>query len=248
MSAEFSNLTRDKSFILSNLVIPEDPTQPVITRKPMKVVFPQRYVDRGMATLGSETSFTGIFATICENRYSVTKACAMVFSDPVSSRTLNWLGKEYVELSYDEGSAYMTTRDLVKHDQLVYRIYDEFFNKGNIPWFMTYDDVAHIFDTANKHGGTSIADSKEVTHFIVSLISRTRGDLTQYFRTAIETREDLKSIQPAFIAMINAAYAPTNTLNRIAGSYFDEGTVASIVYPTDRVEKLESAYRAGKTS
>ncbi len=48
--------------------------------------------------------------------------------------------------------------------------------------------------------------------------------------------------------MINAAYAPTNTLNRIAGSYFDEGTIASIVYPTDRVEKLEAAYRAGKTS
>ncbi len=41
MSAEFSNLTRDKAFILfeSSLSL-EDPTQPVITRKPMKVVFP----------------------------------------------------------------------------------------------------------------------------------------------------------------------------------------------------------------
>lgn len=248
MSVDYIQLKRNKNYILSNLAVGEKPNDPVICKKPMKVIFPQRYVDRSMAHLGSETSFAGIFATICDGYYSVTKACAMVPSDPIATRTVNWLGREYVELSYEAGSEYMKTRDLVKHDQLVYRIYDEFFNKGNVPWFMTYDDMAHIFDTANKHGGTSITDAKEVTHFIVSLIARVRGDLITYFRTSVETRADLEKTQPAFIAMINAAYAPTNTLNRVAGSYFDEGTVASIVYPTDRVEKLEAAYRAGKAN
>lgn len=248
MTAQYNQFKRNKAFILSCLAPSDVASGPVICKKPMKVVFPQRYVDRSMAFLGSETSFTGIFATICEGYYSVTKACAMVPSEPTATRTLNWLGREYVELSYEVGSTYMKTRDLVKHDQLVYRIYDEFFNKGNVPWFMTYDDMLNIFDTANKHGGTSITDAKEVTHFIVSLIARVKGELTEYFRSSIQTREDLESIQPAFIAMINAAYAPTNTLNRIAGSYFDEGTIASIVYPTDRVEKLEAAYRAGKPS
>lgn len=248
MTTNFTQLMRDKSYIIDNLKIETDPDLPVLCKKPMQVIFPQRYVDRSMAYLGSETSFTGIFATICDGFYSVTKACAMVPSDPVSTRTINWLGREYVELSYDAGATYMKNRVLVKHDQLVYRIYDEFFNKGNVPWFMDYDDMAHIFDTANKHGGTSITDAKEVTHFIVSLIARKRGDLVTYFRTTIENREELKTMQPAFIAMINAAYAPTNTLNRISGSYFDEGTVASIVYPTDRVEKLEASYRAGTVS
>lgn len=245
MATDYTQYIRDKQFILDNLVVDPDPSRPVLCKKPMKVIFPQRFVDRAMAYLGSETSFTGIFATLCEGKYSVTKACAIVPSEPDATRIVNWLGREYVELSYEPGSAYMKNRELVKDDQLVYRIYDEFINKGNVPWYIDYDDMAHIFDTANKHGGTSIADSKEVTHFIISLISRVKGDLTTYFRTSIETREDLKKHHPAFIAMINAAYAPTNTLNRIAGSYFDEGTIASIIYPTERVEKLEAAYRAG---
>lgn len=244
MSVDFTQYKRNKDFILGNLLINPDPTKPVLCKKPMKVVFPQRYVDRSMAFLGSETSFTGIFATLCEGSYSVTKACAMVPSEPDATRTVNWLGKEYVELSYEAGSTYMKNRELVKQDQLVYRIYDEFINKGNVPWFIDYDDMAHIFDTANKHGGTSITDAKEVTHLIISLIARQKGDLTQYFRTAVETREDLDKIKPTFIAMINAAYGPTNTLNRVAGSYFDEGAVASIIYPTERVEKLEIAYRS----
>lgn len=243
MTAHFDQFKRDKQFVLSNLSVDPDSTRPVICKKPMKVVFPQRYVDRSMAFLGSDTAFTGIVATLCEDRYSVTKVCAMLPTEPDATRTVNWMGKEYVELSYEAGSAYLKNRDPVKHDQLVYRIYDEFFNKGNVPWYLNYDDMAHIFDTAKKHGGTSIADDKAVTQFIVSLIARQKQELTLYFRTAIETRADLETIKPAFIAMINAAYAPTNTLNRIAGSYFDEGVAASIIYPTDRVERLEAAYR-----
>jgi hypothetical protein len=34
-----------------------------------------------------------------------------------------------------------------------FRIYDEFMSKGNIPWYMSYEDSGKMFETAGKHGG-----------------------------------------------------------------------------------------------
>ncbi|MGZ7257890.1 hypothetical protein ACXWOR_10240, partial [Streptococcus pyogenes] len=66
---QYENLTRDKTKIMQALSVDADPSKPVICKKEMKVVFPMRYVDRGMATIGSETSYTGIAATVCDDAY-----------------------------------------------------------------------------------------------------------------------------------------------------------------------------------
>ncbi len=240
---DYSQLKRNPDLLKSMLSQSATPTGPVICNKPLKLIFPQRFAERDMAFLANTNQVTAMCALVSDTSYAVLKACALFTTEPVSIARTNYLGKEYIEFSYERGSRLFTTRELVKMDVIVYRIFDEFINKGNVPWYMSYEDMAGVFDTALKHAGTSLAESVEVTEMIVSLQSRVKGDLITYFRTQIKSREDLEKMHPAFIGIINAAYSPTNTLGRTTGSYFDMGAEASIVYPTKRIEKMEAIIR-----
>lgn len=242
---DYSQLKRHPDLIKSVIskALP-NPEGPAIVTKPLKMLFPQRFVDRDLAFLGNNNQVTAMAALIHGDYYAVLKCCALFNTEPISISRVNYQGREFVEFSYEPGCRLFTTRQLVKMDVLVYRIFDEFINKGNVPWYMNYEDMAGIFDTALKHAGTSLAEAVEVTEMIVSLQARAKGDLVTYFRTQIKTREDLQKIHPAFIGIINAAYSPTNTLGRTTGSFFDMGVEASTVYPTNRIEKMEAIVRA----
>jgi hypothetical protein len=82
--------------------------------------------------------------------------------------------------------------DLVKNDVLVYRIYDEYFSKANIPWYFNYEDLGYIFLTAKKHANANVGEDPKVTQLLVSLISRTSADKTLYYRTAVKSREEMR--------------------------------------------------------
>lgn len=239
---DFSTLRRDPNAVRQQQITTD--ANSVITTKGCKVYFPQRFADRSLAFIGSESAVCGIFAVVLPTgEYSVCCVNALVPMQPDSVAKLNYKGVEYVEFTFEPGSVFIKTLDLVVNDVLVYRIYDEFISKGNIPWYMNYDDVASIFDTAAKHGGTNIASNSEVTEMIVSLIARS-DDRTVYYRSTLKTPEDLKLKPLNWIGMMSAAYAASNTLAKLGGSYFTEGALSAMVNPTDRMEKIEELVRA----
>lgn len=239
---DFNTLRRDAQTVRSQQVTTESGS--VITTKGCKIYFPQRYIERSLAFVGTESAVCGIFAIVLPSgEYSVCSVNALVPLQPDSISKLNYKGVEYVEFTFEPGSVVIKTLDLVVSDVMVYRIYDEFISKGNVPWYMNYDDMASIFDTAAKHGGTNIANSSEVTEMIISLIARS-DDRTIYYRSTVKTAEDLKTKTLNWIGLMSAAYAATNTLSKLGGSYFTEGALSAMVSPTERMEKIESLVRA----
>lgn len=239
---DFSTLRRDAAAVRQQLVTTESGT--TVSKTGCKIYFPQRFIERSLAFVGTDNAVAGIFAIVLpDGAYSVCCVNAMVPLQPDSTAKLNYKGVEYVEFTFEPGSVVIKMLDLVVSDVLVYRIYDEFISKGNIPWYMGYDDVAGIFDTAAKHGGTNIANNSEVTEMIVSLIARS-DDRTVYYRSTVKTPEDLKTKTLNWTGMMSAAYAATNTLAKLGGSYFTEGALSAMVSPTERMEKIESLVRA----
>lgn len=236
------NLIRDSSKVHEALQELKDGK--VVASQECKIYIPTRFSKRGLAETGVENHITGICAIVVEDKYyAVMNVCAMIRIEPTQILKVKVDGVEYFEFIFAKGSTVIVTTDLVKIDTLVYRIYDELISKGNIPWYMSYDDLGKIFDTAKKHAGAGIGQNSEVTELIVSMISRDAEDKTKYYRSTVKDQKYVKTNPPAFIPLRSVIYAATNTTNKLAGSYFATSVVSALVSPASRSERIELLLR-----
>lgn len=214
----------------------------LVAKKPLKIVIPARFAERGLAFVGISTRIVGIYAIIVDDQYyGVSMACAMMNITPSSTAKVMYDDDEYYEFSFDAGATICPQLNLVKIDTLVYNIYDEIISKGRVPWYLSYELLGALFDTAKEHAGANIGQQQEVTELMVSIIARDPDNRVMYYRqvAAIDPKK-----KPVFIPLKSVAYAATNTLNKLAGSYAKDGMVSALVTPTERVERLEGLLRA----
>jgi len=215
----------------------------LVTTTGCKIYIPVRFEERELASIGIETYIIGIYAMVVEDQYyAVSLVNAMARIDPTSTLRTMIDGDEYYEFVFDPGSTVFPSVDLVKTDTIVYLIYNEIFAKGRVPWYLGYDELAMIFDTARYHAGANIGQNQEVTELLVSIIARNPNNRHEYYRQFAKTAEAMKT-PPAFIALRSVSYSATNTLNKLAGSYARDGLVSALVNPTDRVERIEELLR-----
>ncbi len=225
-------------------VLQELPDGRLVAKKPCKIYIPARFSERNLASIGIETNIVGIYAMVVEDTYyAVSMVNAMIRIEPTSTIKILIDEEEYYEFSFDAGSTVMATVNLVKTDTLVYRIYDEIISKGHVPWYLDYKVIGKIFDTAKYHAGANIGTNHEVTELIISMIARDAKDRHRYYRQTVKSLADIDKNPPAFIPLRSVIYAATNTTNKLAGSYFNQGMVSALVSPADRVERIEELLR-----
>lgn len=240
---EIKDLVRDASRV--HACLEELADGKLVALKPLKILVPARYEERGLAEIGLETYICGFYCMVVEDKfYCVSSVCAMLKIEPFSTMPITMDGEEYYEFSFRAGDVVAPSTSLVKTDVIVYKLYDEFISKGNRPWFMDYADMGGMFDTAKYHADANVGENPEVTELIVSLIARTKDDKTTYYRTQVKDLSYLKTNPPAFIPLKSVIYAATNTVNKLAGSYLPEGVAAALVYPSERIERIEELLRA----
>lgn len=235
-------LTRDPARVHANLR--ELPDERLITTKECRIYIPVRFSERGLASVSVETYIAGVYALVMENAYyAVSNVMAMVRIDPAATNKVVINGDEYFEFYFPAGSTLITNLQLVQQNQFVYKVYSEFFDKGRIPWYLGYEDLGRIFDTAKHHAGVNIGQNREVTELLVAAISRDSLDRTKYYRQGVESLNDLVVNPPAFIQLRSVAYAATNTTNKLAGSYMQDGVISALVNPSERTERIEEILR-----
>lgn len=213
----------------------------LIAAKALKIVIPSRFAERSLAEIGMETHICGIAGIVVEEKwYAVFLVNAMLRIEPTSTLKIMIEDDEYYEFSFDAGAVVMPTTQLVKTDTLVFRIYDELIAKGRAPWYMGYDELGKLFDTAKSFAGANIGENHEVTELLISMIARDPQDRTKYYRQTVKSREDLIKRPPVIIALRSVQYSATNTVNKLAGSYWQDALTSALVSPSERVERIES--------
>ncbi len=237
-----NTLVRDASKVQE--ILQELPNGSVVVKKDCKVYIPSRFAERSLAEIGLQNTIVGIYAIVVEDTYyAVSLINSMIKIKPSSMNKVKIKGVEYFEFVFEKNTTFIESTTLIKTDTLVYRIYDEIISKGRVPWYLNYNDLGKIFDTAKSHAGANIGQNSEVTELIVSMIARDPKNKSIYYRTKVKSIEDLKNNPPAFIPLRSVIFAATNTTNKLAGSYFSVGINSALVSPAERTERIESLLR-----
>lgn len=216
----------------------------VVCNRPVKMYIPARFPQRDLAVFEDEIVLVGICAIVLDDVYFMSSMiCAPIRTEPTLVNTVVIDDVEYLELQYEPGDRVISSLDLVKIDNLMYRIYDEIIAKGRVPWYLNYDDLGKLFNTSRKHAGVTVGSTPAVMEIISSTICRDPNDLKRYYRQVVETKEEIAQNPPTIIPLRNVSYGATNAIAKITGSRSDEGMTAAMVNPADRVERTELILR-----
>lgn len=237
-----SSLIRDPAKVHAALQEMEDGR--VIAVQPVKIYSPVRYAERNLSYIGANIYILGIFGITVDDKYlGVSLLNTMVPIEPTVTNRVKIDEDDYYEFVFIAGATVFKTVHLVRTDTLVYRIYDEFIAKGYVPWYLGYEEIGHIFDTAKQFADANIGQNPEITQLIASIIARDPKDRTKYYRTAIQSYEDLAKVKPAFVPLKSVQYSATNTTTKLGGAYFQQGVVSALISPSTRTERIESILR-----
>ena len=239
---ELTKLIRDASRVHETLQELEDGS--LVTKKGCKIYIPSRFLQRNLAEIGAHTYIVGVFCiSVDDTYYAVSMIDAMVELGTYGLSKVKIGEVEQLEFSFMPGSVVIKSTSPVCENTVCFNIYDEIICKGHVPWYLDYNDMAGLFDTARKHADTRVGDNRYVCELNVSIIARKSENRTIYYRCVPETLKEVRSNPPAFIGMKNVPYAATNTTTKITGSYFSVGVVSALVSPSDRTERIEGLLR-----
>jgi hypothetical protein len=207
------------------------------------VMFPKRFVERTLATIGSENRSIGILAWIVDGEYFITMTCAYIPFTPTLTREVMVDGDAYVVFEFAKDSVVIPNLNLVKDSRVIFQISEEIQSKARVPWYLNYVDRCKIFRSAQKHAGTNIGSQREVVELMIAQNTRSRKDRAKYFRSTLKKQEDLTSFDSVPTGLKVVEDSASSTLTRITGSYMDRGITSALVNPSERVEPIENYLR-----
>lgn len=230
---------RDPTKVKNNLTALE--TGELITSKECKIHIPSRYIERDLALVGIDTYIYGVYALIYEEEYySVFSINGIVQIDPYKIIKEKVDGVEYTALYFEANSVLIKNLNIVQRDTLVNKLLDEFIFQSKIPWYLNYNDLGKLFDTAKQYANSNISQRYEVMELLVSLISRNSNEMQNYYRTFITEPDQVFTNPPNYVPLNSVYYSASNTLNKLAGNYMSKGLVSALVSKTENVERIES--------
>lgn len=234
---------RDAKAALSYLK--ENDAGQILTKKNCKIQVPVRFSEVGLGEIGINTFAYGFFPVIFDTgEYAVFNVCALMELNPYKLTVVTIDEVDYHEFHFDAGQVVIKTTDLIKKETLMYNVFDEFIFKGKLPWYAEYSDVGKLFDTAKYHAGSNVSQNLEVVEFVASMISRSKNDRTTYIRAVAENYSDTSLDKVDFVPLKSVFYSVNSTLNKLAGSYFNDGVTSALVNKSTQTEKIESIIRA----
>ncbi len=228
---------RNKDAVLKALKVSGDA---LVCTENCVIQIPVRFSQVNLADIGTDIYIIGIYALILESgEYAVSNMVGMLKITPTVITTKTLGEDEYYEFKFASGSIVSPNINIVRKDLIPYDVFNEFIFKGGIPWYIEYEDLGKLLNTAKKYADSNSGNIYEVTEFIASVVSRKATDRTIYYRLALPAKE-----RPKFVPLSSVFYSVNNTVNKIAGSYFSDGITSALVNPTTEPNKIETLLRA----
>lgn len=213
----------------------------LIATKPLKIYFPETYVNNGLANISDHITILAVFGIVVDDFYAVSIADASCLTHPSIIAIVTIENVKYYEFSFNTGDKVMVNTNLVRNNKLIFKMFQEFQSKANIPWYLSPDDICALYETAKLHANANLRTDNAIIELIVMATCRQPNDKMEYFRFTPNLNKDMR---PSYVPLSSVAYQATNTFTKIGGGYFNEGLTGALVNPSDTNESNESILRS----
>lgn len=208
------------------------------------IMFPTKFVDKGLAILDNTSDIIGIFIVYDKLfNYSVVKIPAKVKIDPSEIEDVVVDEVPYTILHIEKGQALFNSDVIVKDLDVVFPIFDLFMLQGKVPWFLNYMDFYELFIGLEKYAGSKVGKFALGLSALTAINARDKKDPEKEFRIVIKTEQDITNKYPEWVGLKNIYYSFKSTLSKIAGAYFKQGLMAAVVKPEKETTDLEYVLR-----
>lgn len=216
-----------------------DKYQIVFEGESLEVRVPRRYENHDLLVIADDVRTLAIFELIIDDKH-VTGCLlpAVINMEPSDTYFSTIDGVDYAILQFTKGDIFISNTNIVRNPALAYAMFVEFISLGNMPRFLSYNDVAFMFDTASDICGMNFPVNHAVFEMIYSHLFRDPNQLTKAYRLTDMTEP------PAFVQLRSVSYGPDTTTARLLGSYIGDGIDSSLVHQTEQRSELEDLLRS----
>ncbi len=194
----------------------------------IKVIFPERYVAQELAYIGSTVRVVSILAIVdSKNNYGVMIAPVYIELSPMNITSVTIDNGVNKVLEFEKGGIFTGNRNLVRNEGFMYNLFDEFFLKGKIPWFLGYDHISDLLIESKKYAGSNIGKNPIAMEILTAIISRDVNDKKVFFRQILESNKSKK--QKTHIGLNNIYYSFDNTASKLVGGYYGAGVTSAVI-------------------
>ena len=215
-----------------------------ITNANIMVLFPDRYINRKLVLMDNVISIVAIYAIVDENNnYCTVLAPIFQTMTPNLIRDVNVDGEPYKALYFDAGDVFIPNNKLIVRDSFIYDLFDEFFIKGKVPWFLNYEQLSNLFAESKKYANTNVGADSMAFEILTAIISRYNKDKKVYFRTVVD-KSNRNALTPTYVGLNNPYYSFDSTGAKLIGSRFGTGLIVGMVEPETKTSVTTDILRS----
>lgn len=238
---DFNALTRDKSYILSNLYMSK--ANEFLSKKPLTLVFPKTFEEKELAVIAKTIQVVGYFAIVIEDRYHVLKLPMLITLGRGIIREVKINDDYYYAITFKENTAFISNNKSVEDTSLTETLLDTVIIRGNIPAYYNYDDLLTFFENNSKFADAKYLKRLEVLQLITALLARDKKDPKIYYRNTLKEFKDIQTNPVEYVSLFSVSFAANSTFAKLVGSYFTEGVNSSLINQSNEVNRIEALLR-----
>lgn len=200
---------------------------------------PRRYEKYGFLDIRDTVDTLGVGRLIIDGKYSTNLALLnvirIIHSD-LEEIVVN--NVPYLVVHLRKGDIFLQDVNLIKNPQTVYALWVEFIAYGRPLYTFEHFEMVRLFDHILELTGITLGVDRSLYELLLAYLYRDSDSLFVQYRYT-----DMKN-PPKLIPIRSVRYAPDTTTARLAGSYFKEGEVASLLRDQTQNSPFEDLYRA----
>jgi hypothetical protein len=220
-------------------IVRSNSDQELVT-EPLRIYSPLRYKRNGLVTVGEPALVWGVHAIVTEDgRYAVRNINARlpINYTHITEDTID--DEEYMVFHIAANSVMIPNTRYNKDDVLIYYFFDELFFQGHRPWYLNYDDIGNVIQTANVAANSPIGKDRVILQILTAHLGRSASDLRTYYRHTDTSKQEMK-----WVGLSSISLAVEGTFNKIIGNYMSKGITSALANPSSVVTPQEKILRS----
>lgn len=203
--------------------------------KDIIVLVPIRYMKLNFLSMGATVKTIAIMAVIdaSTKQYKTYTYPSMISFQPFRTETLTIEGEDFYGFHFRKGDPF-AIRTVVQSPDVVKPLIEDTLIKGNIPFYINYEDCREIFYNLAHYCGSTVATDETIMSVLTANLARTVADTGKPYRLSNTKTETLK-----WIGINNVGLSRRDGFSQMTGAYMREGLTGAALRIADEPTEIE---------